>query len=62
MTRTLLVVVSTRCAMITLGAYAAGGTDVTCTRVEASTPVLETGAVVGCEITSSTTFEWTTRT
>jgi hypothetical protein len=46
MTRTVLILVSTGCAIITLGAYVAGGTDVTCTRVDGSTPVLETGAAV----------------
>jgi hypothetical protein len=32
------------CAVITIGAYAAGGTELTCTRVEAPTLELETGA------------------
>jgi hypothetical protein len=36
MTRPPLVLLSVGCAIITLGAYVAGGTDVSCTRVEAA--------------------------
>jgi hypothetical protein len=44
MTRTLLVLLSIGGAIITLGAYVAGGTDVTCSRVEGSTAALERAA------------------